>query len=515
MSRRGPCRHVRQHRQRREAPASKVYARHGTTTETRLMVIDRVLADGPTAFTASLGMVSDARVLLDWVTAVVSPRPAVTAVPSVAPTIPPVARQIRQAQRIPPSRSPIRLEQGIIFTTYATLRSDGCEEKLSRVQQIVDWLGNEFDGVMVFDQSHAMQNAAGEKSERGDHSPLLQGKAGLRLQHALPNARVLYARAQSVWPCPPGLARLPAHRTRRTVPHEGRSSSLPRRSLLRSSSLHRDCRPRGPVMDVGAALIMHWPRNSGARAVRRILKTNRDKTTRLSIASRIFGDPILLPPVFGTAGSYDTQLGRRPVQHLADALADTMQGPVTARACVAGGIRNHIFMRRCSGSGLRLAWASALNSTAASISPSRDSAAAKSVLRSSSASSNWSASMRSDRRPNCARCSLPMISRRRSISPSRCSTTAAMSRIKRCKTAISDGRLSRSNRMRGCSAARAVRTSHGFGIAVMRTHQPAIAGRHTRSGVRQSMPSISIASCASVSAMVPPGSLILGQTKPP
>jgi hypothetical protein len=455
MSRRGPCRHVRQHRQRREAPASKVYARHGTTTETRLMVIDRVLADGPTAFTASLGMVSDARVLLDWVTAVVSPRPAVTAVPSVAPTIRPVARQIRQAQRIPPSRSPIRLEQGIIFTTYATLRSDGCEEKLSRVQQIVDWLGNEFDGVMVFDQSHAMQNAAGEKSERGDHSPLLQGKAGLRLQHALPNARVLYARAQSVWPCPPGLARLPAHRTRRTVPHEGRSSSLPRRSLLRSSSLHRDCRPRGPVMDVGAALIMHWPRNSGARAVRRILKTNRDKTTRLSIASRIFGDPILLPPVFGTAGSYDTQLGRRPVQHLADALADTMQGPATERACVAGGIRNHIF------------------------------------------------------------CSLPMISRRRSISPSRCLTTAAMSRIKRCKTAISDGRLSRSNRMRGCSAARAVRTSHGFGIAVMRTHQPAIAGRHTRSGVRQSMPSISIASCASVSAMVPPGSLILGQTKPP
>jgi P-loop containing NTP hydrolase pore-1 len=91
--------------------------------------------------------------------------------------------------------SPIRLEQGILFTTYATLRSDGREEKLSRVQQIVDWLGRDFDGVIVFDESHAMQNAAGEKSERGERAPSLQGRAGLRLQHALPNARVVYVSA--------------------------------------------------------------------------------------------------------------------------------------------------------------------------------------------------------------------------------------------------------------------------------------------------------------------------------
>ena len=37
--------------------------------------------------------------------------------------------------------TPIRLEQGILFTTYATLRSDAREERVSRVQQIVDWLG--------------------------------------------------------------------------------------------------------------------------------------------------------------------------------------------------------------------------------------------------------------------------------------------------------------------------------------------------------------------------------------
>ncbi len=43
------------------------------------------------------------------------------------------------------------------FTTYATLRSDAREEKVSGVQQIVDWLGRNFDGVIVFDESHAMQ----------------------------------------------------------------------------------------------------------------------------------------------------------------------------------------------------------------------------------------------------------------------------------------------------------------------------------------------------------------------
>jgi len=89
----------------------------------------------------------------------------------------------------------IRLEQGILFTTYATLRSDAREAKASRVQQIVDWLGRDFDGVIVFDESHAMQNAAGGKGERGDQAPSQQGRAGLRLQHALPNARVLYVSA--------------------------------------------------------------------------------------------------------------------------------------------------------------------------------------------------------------------------------------------------------------------------------------------------------------------------------
>ncbi|MBV8697111.1 MAG: strawberry notch family protein [Bradyrhizobium sp.] len=91
--------------------------------------------------------------------------------------------------------TPIRLAESILFTTYATLRTDERGEKLSRVRQIVEWLGSDFDGVIVFDESHAMQNAVGGKSERGELAASQQGRAGLRLQHALPNARVVYVSA--------------------------------------------------------------------------------------------------------------------------------------------------------------------------------------------------------------------------------------------------------------------------------------------------------------------------------
>jgi protein strawberry notch len=99
--------------------------------------------------------------------------------------------------------TPIRLDEGILFVTYATLRSVEREGKASRLDQILVWLGREsgsgtapdFDGVVVFDESHAMQNAAGGKTERGAEMPSQQGRAGLRLQHALPDARVVYVSA--------------------------------------------------------------------------------------------------------------------------------------------------------------------------------------------------------------------------------------------------------------------------------------------------------------------------------
>ena len=91
--------------------------------------------------------------------------------------------------------APIRMTEGVLFTTYATLRSAERQGKDSRLKQILDWLGKDFDGVILFDEAHAMANAVGEKSELGDKGPSQQGRAGIRLQHALPNARVVYVSA--------------------------------------------------------------------------------------------------------------------------------------------------------------------------------------------------------------------------------------------------------------------------------------------------------------------------------
>jgi len=44
-----------------------VYAKHGTTIETRLTVIDKAPADDPTAFPPSAGLAQDVATLLGWI----------------------------------------------------------------------------------------------------------------------------------------------------------------------------------------------------------------------------------------------------------------------------------------------------------------------------------------------------------------------------------------------------------------------------------------------------------------
>jgi predicted RNA methylase len=58
----------------------RVYARHGTNTDTRLTVFDRVPAEDPAAFPPPPGMASNTATLLDWVTKLVPPRAAVAPV---------------------------------------------------------------------------------------------------------------------------------------------------------------------------------------------------------------------------------------------------------------------------------------------------------------------------------------------------------------------------------------------------------------------------------------------------
>jgi predicted RNA methylase len=88
---------------------------------------------------------------------------------------------------------PIPMGDGILFVTYATLRSAG-KCGITRLSQIFEWMGEDFEGVLAFDEAHAMQNAAGSEQGRGA-KPSQQGLAGLRLQLAAPRARVFYISA--------------------------------------------------------------------------------------------------------------------------------------------------------------------------------------------------------------------------------------------------------------------------------------------------------------------------------
>jgi len=103
------------------------------------------------------------------------------------------------AQVVPLSKfkqgQPIDLADGILFLTYGTLRSGARQGKASRLDQIVEWLGDGFNGPLMFDESHALANATSEKGERGVKAASRQGQAGLRLQRAVPNARVVYVSA--------------------------------------------------------------------------------------------------------------------------------------------------------------------------------------------------------------------------------------------------------------------------------------------------------------------------------
>ena len=88
---------------------------------------------------------------------------------------------------------PIAADSGILFASYNTLASS--EGEMSRLQQIVDWLGKDFDGVIAFDEAHKMNNLMGKQGARGKTAGSQMAKAGVELQRMLPNARVVYVSA--------------------------------------------------------------------------------------------------------------------------------------------------------------------------------------------------------------------------------------------------------------------------------------------------------------------------------
>ncbi len=92
---------------------------------------------------------------------------------------------------------------GILFTTYATLASgekrqandQGQKAGKTRAEQITQWLGKDFDGVIAFDEAHSMGNAFPVKGKRGIRKPSQQAIAGVNLQNELPDARIVYVSA--------------------------------------------------------------------------------------------------------------------------------------------------------------------------------------------------------------------------------------------------------------------------------------------------------------------------------
>ena len=105
----------------------------------------------------------------------------------------------------------IPYQSGILFATYATLRGEK-PGKPSRLQTLTAWLAgyplnnkltsaqkeqleHKFNGIIAFDECHAMSNAVATLTNRGKSKPSQQGIAGLSLQNKLPDARVIYVSA--------------------------------------------------------------------------------------------------------------------------------------------------------------------------------------------------------------------------------------------------------------------------------------------------------------------------------
>jgi hypothetical protein len=90
---------------------------------------------------------------------------------------------------------PITLSEGILFVTYGQLATGAKGNKKSRVDQICDWAGDDFEGVICLDESHLLGNCISEKGERGSTKPSNRGVAGVNLIDRLWNARVTYLSA--------------------------------------------------------------------------------------------------------------------------------------------------------------------------------------------------------------------------------------------------------------------------------------------------------------------------------
>ncbi|OMO68935.1 Protein strawberry notch-like protein [Corchorus capsularis] len=80
--------------------------------------------------------------------------------------------------------------EGVVFLTYSSLIASS-EKGRSRLQQLVQWCGSDFDGLVIFDECHKAKNLVPEAGSQ----PTRTGEAVLEIQARLPDARVVYCSA--------------------------------------------------------------------------------------------------------------------------------------------------------------------------------------------------------------------------------------------------------------------------------------------------------------------------------
>jgi hypothetical protein len=87
------------------------------------------------------------------------------------------------------------VKKGVVFSTYSAMIGESNNRDAgkykSRLKQLLQWCGENFDGVIVFDECHKAKNLC----PTGSSKPTKTGLTALELQNKLPKARVVYASA--------------------------------------------------------------------------------------------------------------------------------------------------------------------------------------------------------------------------------------------------------------------------------------------------------------------------------
>uniref|UniRef100_A0A1A9WV67 Strawberry notch AAA domain-containing protein n=1 Tax=Glossina brevipalpis TaxID=37001 RepID=A0A1A9WV67_9MUSC len=85
-------------------------------------------------------------------------------------------------------------KKGVIFSTYFALIGESNNKNgkyRSRLKQLLQWCGDDFDGLIIFDECHKAKNLISV----GSSNPTKTGQTVLELQQNLPKARAVYASA--------------------------------------------------------------------------------------------------------------------------------------------------------------------------------------------------------------------------------------------------------------------------------------------------------------------------------